>query len=137
MLRSRALRRTVMPLVLAVLLAACAAMERADIADKENLLLAAGFVQRPADTPERRARLAELPPHRFLRRVAGEEVTYLFADPLVCHCLYVGSQAAYGRYQQVALARRIALEQLAAAQMNPQAAMAWGWGPWGAPGFWY
>ena len=123
--------------LLLLLLTGCMAMERANVADKEDLLAAAGFVQRPANTPERQAQLATLPPHRFVRRVAGDEVTYLFADPLVCNCLYVGSQAAYGRYQQVALARRVAQDRLMAAQMDAQAAMAWGWGPWGGPGFWY
>jgi hypothetical protein len=126
-----------MVLALAAMLGGCTAIQRAEVSDKEDLLAAAGFVQRPANTPDRQAMLTRLPAHRFVRRVSGEEVSYLFADPLVCNCLYVGTQAAYGRYQQIALSRRIAEDRVMAAQMEQQAAMDWGWGPWGGPGFWY
>ena len=72
--------------------ASCAASVR----EKEDMLAAAGFRLRPADTPQRVAALTALPPHRFVRRTVDGRVTYLYADPTVCRCLYVGGQEAYG-----------------------------------------
>ena len=66
----------------------------------EDYLAAAGFVFRQADTPQRQAMLARLPAHKFLRRVTGDKVQYVYADPSVCRCLYVGSEKAYGQYQE-------------------------------------
>jgi len=99
------------------------------VADKEDSLAAAGFIVRPANTPERQAMLNRLPPHRFIRRVRGDNVTYIYADPLVCDCLYVGSQQAYGQYQQAVQQKQIADEQEMTAQQY--ADPAWNWGPWG------
>ena len=97
-------------------------------ADQENLLAAAGFTVRPANTPERIASLRSLPPNKVVQRVRGSSVRYVYADPLVCACLYVGDQAAYGRYRQEVFQRRLADEQAMTAQMNQTA---WDDGPWG------
>jgi hypothetical protein len=99
----------------------------------ENLLAAAGFTARPANTPERAAMLRNLPPARVVQRARGDRFVYMFADPLVCSCLYIGDQAAYGRYRQELLQRQIANEAMMSAQMNEDAA--WNWGGWG-PGWW-
>ena len=80
-------------------LAACQTSHQR-ILDHENDLAAAGFLLRPADTAERRALLAQLPAHRFVQRVKDGRVHYVYADPSVCQCLYVGTEAAYGQYQQ-------------------------------------
>jgi hypothetical protein len=85
---------------LAVSLLAACQTSRQRIIDHENDLAAAGFLLRPADTAERRALLAQLPEHRFVQRVKGDKVHYVYADASVCKCLYVGSEAAYGQYQQ-------------------------------------
>ena len=78
----------------------------------------------------------QLAPHRFVRQANGDQVTYLYADPLVCNCLYVGDQQAYGRYRQEVFQRKLADEQQLAAIVNEEAAWdgPWDWGPWG-PGF--
>lgn len=96
--------------------------------NRENLLAAAGFTVRPANTPERIASLRNLPPNKVVQRTRGDTVRYLYADPLVCACLYVGDQAAYGRYRQEVFQRRLADEQAMTAQMNQTA---WDDGPWG------
>ena len=72
--------------------------QRAD--NRENLLAAAGFNARPADTQLRVASLHSLPAHEVVQRARGGSNRYLYADPLVCDRLYVGDQAAYGRYRQ-------------------------------------
>jgi hypothetical protein len=102
---------------------------------KENLLAAAGFVQRPADTPARQAEIARLPPGQVVRTVRGSEVVYLYSDPNVCQCLYVGSQQAWASYQRERLQLRLANEEKEAAEMNENASMSWDWGPWG-PNWW-
>lgn len=107
------------------------------VANKEDSLAAAGFIQRPANTAERQAMLARLPAHEFVRRVRGDKVNYVFADPTNCNCLYVGDQRAYGRYQRHRQRQAIASQNaLAAAEYNDAA---WNWGAWGGfgPGFGY
>lgn len=114
--------------------AACASPQQR-AADRENLLSAAGFAVQPANTPARVASLRRLPPNKVVQRTRGADVRYVYADPLVCGCLYVGDQAAYGRYRQEVFQRRLADEQQMTAQMNQMNQMDWDEGPWGP--LWY
>ena len=114
-------------------LAACVAVAgcAAQVQQKEDLLAAAGFTLVPANTPERQAKLAAMPPHKFVHQVRNNAVVFTYADPTICDCLYVGNQAAYDRYRQEVFAKNIANEQQATAedyQMD--------WGGWG-PGWYY
>lgn len=112
-------------------ISACATpQQRAE--GQENLLAAAGFTVKPANTPGRIASLRGLPANKVVQRMRGNTVRYVYADPLVCACLYVGDQAAYGRYRQEVFQRRLADEQAMTAQMNETA---WDDGPWGP--LWY
>ncbi len=116
-------------------LSACATPQE-QVAAKEDRLIAAGFVARPADTPQRQALLTRLPPHRFVMRNMNGRYVYLYADPLVCGCLYVGSDAAYTQYRKMVFQQHLADEQETAAQLN--AYPAWSFGGWGGqwgPGF--
>jgi hypothetical protein len=133
-------RKTVMrlyaPATLACLLvlAGCESPQER-VTQREDRLAAAGFTARPANTPQRQAMLNTLPPHRFLQRVHGDTVTYVYADPLVCDCLYVGTQQAYDHYRLLMQQQKIADEQELAAEQYNDAAWDWGaWGPWG-PGW--
>lgn len=97
----------------------------------ENDLLAAGFEARPANTPERETMLASLPPEKFFRRLSGDTIAYLYADPKHCHCLFVGTQEAYGNYRATQQQARIATDQRLAAEAYSDARWNWGaWGPW-------
>ena len=135
-LRSRPITRlpTAAACALALLagLAGCETQQQV-VAAKEDSLAAAGFTQIPANTPERVAMLRRLLPNRFLRRVRADTVSYVYADPLVCECLYVGSQQAYGQYRAVKQQEQIANEQALAAEQysDPQ----WNWGGWGGGNF--
>lgn len=92
---------------LALLLASAMALSGCQsllISHKEALLESSGFEATPADTPERRALLTGLPAPQF---VTAQEGGYVYADPLVCGCLYVGSAEAYWKYRsRVAAAAR-------------------------------
>lgn len=81
------------------LLSACQTPARR-VANRENDLAVAGFLVRPANTPQRQSLLARLPPHKVVQHVKGDDVRYVYADPSVCKCLYIGSQAAYAKYQE-------------------------------------
>lgn len=108
---------------------------REEVSQKEDNLAAAGFVEQPANTPQRQAMVNQLPPHRFLRRVHGDTVSYVYADPLVCDCLYVGSQQAYDRYRLYLQQKQLADEQQWSAEQYSDGGWDWGaWGPW-YPGF--
>jgi hypothetical protein len=121
-------------------LAACATTGGAP--SKEDMLAAAGFRIKPADTPAKAASLQQLPQRRFIHKQVKDQVLTLYADATGCKCLYVGDQQAFQSYQQAAIANHIAEENEAAADAQNEAAMmnsfgwepwgveTWGWGPW-------
>lgn len=120
----------------AVLLAAvavgCAALEREEVQQTENLLSAAGFQVKVAETPEKLQQLGTMRQHQIIRRLHDGRVMYVYADAQVCRCLYYGTQEQYDRYRRLALQQQMAQERLSAAEMNEDASMNWGaWGPWG------
>lgn len=112
-------------------LAACQTQQQR-ITEHEDKLAAAGFTVKPANTPERQAMLHKLPPNKFVQRVHGDEVHYVYADPVVCNCLYVGSQQAFNQYKRDQQQQRLADQQEMTAEMYSDPAWNWGaWGPWG------
>ncbi len=128
------------------LIAACQTSKER-VARHEDNLAVAGFLVRPANTPERQAMLARLPAHKFVRHAKGDNIQYVYADPSVCRCLYVGSQAAYAKYQEnkqsdqriKELKRDLRDHENAAedddfnAQVYDDPAWNWNaWGPWGS-----
>jgi hypothetical protein len=117
----------------ALLLGACQSQQQL-VSEKEDRLAAAGFVVKLANTPQRQAMLARLPANKFVMRQNGDTVHYVYADPLVCACLYVGTQQAYNQYRSNQLAQHLADEQALNAQTYSDAAWQWeAWGPWGPP----
>jgi hypothetical protein len=128
----REMTRYVVAVVLVVLFAGCAAMRQERARDKENMLAAAGFQMKPADTPKRIAHLQTLTPLKLLPYTRSDgKLLYVYADPKGCDCLYVGDEIAYQRYRALEQQQKIAQEQMVTAQMNADAAMDWGlWGPY-------
>ena len=119
-------------LVCLIALSACVSTEDR-VSQEGDQLAAAGFLMKPANTPERKEMMSRIPPHTLLRQVDGDDVTFVYADPLVCNCIFVGTQEAYGRYQQYLQARRLVNDQRQAAMMwSGWYGGPWGWGPgWG------
>ena len=118
----------------ATLLAGCAALQRNAVQDRESLLSASGFTVLPATTADRQTMLTQLPANRVSQIVQGQYVTYVYPDPVLCRCLYTGGQQAFAQYAAYVQQRRIADEQITAAQLNYDGA--WDWGPWGGYGGW-
>ncbi len=116
---------------------ASAGCTRQIVEQKEDLLSAAGFRVQPANTPERRQSLKTLPKHELVREEMNGREVWVYADPLVCNCLYVGTPEEYQRYQRLQVQRDIATDRLMAAQMMRSSRWGigrygWGaWGPWG------
>jgi hypothetical protein len=93
----------------AALAAAACANTGGAIAQKEDMLLSAGFVSKKADATAQMASLKSLPPHQFVAKNRNGRTRYLYADPTVCGCIYVGDQNAYDQYRQAA--RRTATDE--------------------------
>jgi len=110
--------------VLSIALAGCAAMEKSEATDTEQLLAAAGFKMKLADTPERLAHLTTLTQRKVVPHDRNGKMYYVYADAADCQCLYAGNREAYQRYENLAVKQNIA-------QMNEAASMDWGmWGSW-------
>ncbi len=108
------------------------------IANKEDMMVAAGFKFVPANTPQRQQAFRSLPPHKFSREIKNGQVFYVYPDPTVCVCIYVGNAAAYGKYRNNVFQKNLADEQQMTADEN--AMNDWDWGPWGGypyPGWYY
>src|SRR2546423_5921801 len=95
-------------LAVAMILTGCATIRSSEARSTEQLLAAAGFVMRPADTAERQQRLAARPPYRLESHAKDGKAVYTYADPGTCKCLYVGGSKEYSEYQRLKLERQIA-----------------------------
>ena len=100
-------RSTTVLFCILVALSACAGQ----VQNKEDMLAAAGFKAMPANTPQRQTSLTTLPPHRFVHQMRNNTMVYIYADPTICDCLYVGGQGAYNRYRAQMSQRGLANQQ--------------------------
>ena len=106
--------------------AGCASIEKSDAIATERELAAAGFQMKFAKTTEQIAKVSSLP-QRKLTRTSGPDgqMRFVWADATDCKCVYVGTEAAYDRYQKLSVNQQIAEE-------NEMSSMNWdGWGYWG------
>ena len=131
----RARSATLAALLLGALCVTACQTQQDRITTREDNLSAAGFIIKPANTPERQAMLKRLPANQFVQRQNGDAIHYVYSDPIVCGCLYVGTQQAYNQYKSNQLAQHLADEQQMSAQLYSDAAWNWdAWGPWGPLG---
>lgn len=130
----RGFGRILVALGLCTALTACSRDNFDAVAKKEDLMIAAGFRFLPANTPERQAFFRQLPPHRFLKEIKGDRLIYIYPDPTVCVCLYIGNEKAYSAYRRMMFERNLADERATTAQALDD--FSWNWAPW-ASGFPY
>ena len=70
--------------------------------DKNSFYLSsAGFRVQVANDPAGKKALHALPPHRFVIHRFGNDVRYLYAEPLHCVCIFIGTQSAYQNYREM------------------------------------
>jgi hypothetical protein len=104
-----------------IFLAGCAGMGSANTT---SLLTAAGFRARTPQTPKQQQMYAALPPYQVQRATVKGQVFYVYKDEKA-GVAYVGREAEYQRYQQLAIQQQIAQNQIMAAEMEQQAALDW------------
>jgi hypothetical protein len=122
-----------MIMVVAALAAALVGCASVGAENTEAMLAAAQFTMKKADTPARLAKLRALTQNRIMTHTQNGKNFYVYADAAQCQCVYIGDEASYQNYQQIRIAKNIADEQQATAEMNQDAMMdwnAWGPGPW-------
>jgi hypothetical protein len=125
------LRCSIAGVGLAVALAGCAAIDRHEAEQTEQLLAAAGFQMRPADTPAKLADLDRLQQHKLVRHERDGEATYVYADAADCKCLYSGDERNYDQFEKLRVQEDVAQQEMMAAEINQESAMNWElWGPW-------
>ena len=73
----------------------------------EGMLLDAGFVSNPADTPEKMARIRSEVQRKVIPVQEDGQIYYLYADADFCQCLYVGDESAFGRFEGLMNMERI------------------------------
>jgi hypothetical protein len=67
----------------------------------DPMLVQSGFRAVPANTPARAQRLSEMTPLKVSYYSRNGKRSYCFADPYVCHCLYVGSEQNYDEFHEL------------------------------------
>jgi hypothetical protein len=109
-----------------LLFSGCASM---DASNQESLLAAAGFVSRTPQTAKQHELYNAAPAYKIQRATVKGKVLYAYKDEKK-GVAWIGDEAAYQRYQKLAVEQQIAHDQWAAAEMSY--ASAWGWyGAWG------
>ena len=68
---------------------------------KDMDLETSGFVMRPALTPQQLVRVKLLPSHKFVARINNGRRYFLYADPDLCKCVFVGDALAMANYQSL------------------------------------
>jgi hypothetical protein len=106
--RARLLRKRVAGAFPAIVLLLCASLLVAletpskPFLDKNSFYLSsAGFRVQVANDPAGKKALHALPPHRFVIHRFGNDVRYLYAEPLHCVCIFIGTQSAYQNYREM------------------------------------
>ena len=112
-------------------LTGCASVETANT---KSLLLQAGFHARTPDTAKRKEIYASLTSHQMQRATVNGKVFYIYKDE-PNGVAYVGREAEYSRYRDLAVAQKMRQDYYMAMEMDRAAAYRWyGWGP---HGIWY
>ena len=118
-----------------IFLSGCAAIEKENQANTENLLSAAGFRILPANSPKRQESLKSMVPYKVERKIKGEEVFYLYACP-DHNFTYIGDQSNYSRYRELEIQQQTSNQNTMSSQNAVMAAQQWNdWRVWGPSAF--
>lgn len=107
--------------------------------EKGKTLSEAGFVAHQADTTARYAMMNRLPPGQLTYRPSPDGPIYLYADPIGCGCVYMGSENAFRTLHNMTTAQMqdkkkqppSVVEELAAMTAeNRRDTFLWDWSAW-------
>ena len=120
----------VMTVAIGIFLAGCATEPYSGPAagrSQDDLLRQAGFVTRVANSPQRLAYIHTLPAKKVVLNQYQEKPLYLVCtDPEARQC-FLGDEAAYRRYQQLAIQQSISEDQINVQEhrWDPEALQMW------------
>ena len=120
----------VMTVVIGIFLAGCATGPSSSPAagnTQEDLLRQSGFVTRVANSPQRLAYIKTLPAKKVVLNQYQEKPLYLVCtDPDARQC-FLGDQAAYERYQRLAIQQSISEDEVNVKEhrWDPEALQMW------------
>jgi PBP1b-binding outer membrane lipoprotein LpoB len=86
---------------IALMLAGCAALQKNEVMDAEELLTKAGFQKYVADTPQKMAHLKTLAQQVISRHKRHGKLYFVYADAANCQCLYAGDETDFQHYQDL------------------------------------
>jgi len=95
------IQRVYLLLLLSILAAGCAESHTERAQRLEPMLAQAGFRMVAANTPTRTQKLTDMVPLRMSYVSRNGKLSYWFADPYVCHCIYVGNEQNYHQFEQL------------------------------------
>ena len=100
--------------------------------NRENMLVAAGFMVITPKTAAQQQKLQNLPPGKVTMTQKAGKTYYIFPDP-AHNQAYVGGPKRYRHYQELRATNKLAQENMETAEMYQDSAMEWSlWGGWGA-----
>ena len=105
----------------ALLVVSCASMGSSST---KQLLSASGFRVKTPENNEQMAIFQQLPAYKVQRGTHEGKVFYAYKDEAQ-GVAYIGGEKEYQKYQQLAVQRKIAQDQVTAAQMNRDLAYGW------------
>jgi hypothetical protein len=88
-------------LLCATLLAALEVPSKPFLDKNSFYLSSSGFKVQVANDAAGKQALHALPPHRFVVHRYGNEVRYLYAEPVHCVCIFIGTKANYDDYRDI------------------------------------
>lgn len=98
------------------------------ISGREQKLSTAGFNAEAVKTPGQESMVKNLTAFVVTEVPAGPVKKYVYWDPKLCKCLYVGDAQAWGRFQDNKTDISFAGREVKATPYMDKAA--WSWGPW-------
>jgi hypothetical protein len=114
--------------VLGIALVGCAAAPSSSLPkSQDNLLTAAGFTSYAAKTPQSLAYLQTLPPQEIVQHHYQGTNRFLVCTDQNSKACYVGDEAAFQRYQNLAAQEELAAKQRTVSQerWDPEATQLW------------
>ncbi len=126
---------------LAAAVAACSTTPKME--SKQDMLSDAGFKTVSLKTPGQLAQFKKLPAHQLTRKNYQGKTVWVYADPTLCGCLYMGTPDNYNAYIKIASKQMMSQAMRANFQDDPYSPTAmdnavdsdWDWGEWGNPGY--
>jgi hypothetical protein len=123
-------------LILGLGVTACSSVksdfEEKGIRMEEEHLLEAGFKIMIADSKEKLQMLNSLPADTITNLPHGGQTWYVYPDPKVCSCLYVGREIEFRKLQKLAADRRLSDQYTVSHELAEDYQS--GWGPQGVWG---